>query len=207
MQKKTFTKTWRCYTPSLAKKDETVYYDWSNEQDGTRIMEVWTKEVTGHNYLEIRITRNSEDECDDEMEGQVSDGYFEDYPYCFKGRVMSKRYRPSALPGTAAKFKAQLIEDSKYMSDADKWIKIFHRYQWLVSALLSVNPNNADAINVLTIIGNDMGEAYKAAYGWGRKPGENDEIARKFNDMIESNYKALLTAFDLCIAAEERITA
>lgn len=64
--------------------DRSVRWDWSNEQDGVRIFEAINSDITGTNeYSIIRITRNTEEECYDELEGQISDGYFEN---CNVGR-------------------------------------------------------------------------------------------------------------------------
>ena len=58
--------------------DESVRWDWSDEIFGIRIFEAENSDKTGTNeYSIIKITRNTEEECDDEMEGQISDGYFE----------------------------------------------------------------------------------------------------------------------------------
>ena len=56
----------------------SVRWDWSNEYDGTRIFEAVNSDITKTNeYSMIRITRDKESQCEDEMSGQVSDGYFE----------------------------------------------------------------------------------------------------------------------------------
>lgn len=57
---------------------ESVHWDWSNERDGVRIFEAENQDKTGTNdYSLIKITRNTEEECDEELEGQITDGYFE----------------------------------------------------------------------------------------------------------------------------------
>lgn len=51
--------------------------DWSSGND-IRKIEVLNSDVTGTNlYSIVKITRNTIDECIDEIEGQISDGIFE----------------------------------------------------------------------------------------------------------------------------------
>lgn len=66
--------------------DESVKWDWSDERDGVRIFEADNSDKTGTNdYSLIRITRNTAKECYDELDGQLSDGYFEN---CNVGKVV-----------------------------------------------------------------------------------------------------------------------
>lgn len=52
--------------------------DFSNERDGIRIIEVENSDKTGTNeYTIVRITRETADLCAEELEGQISDGIFE----------------------------------------------------------------------------------------------------------------------------------
>ena len=56
-------------------------YDWS-EGDDIRIVELLNSDKTGTNeYTIIRITRNTAEECERELEGQLSDGLFENSRY------------------------------------------------------------------------------------------------------------------------------
>ena len=76
------TRTWKVYGAEGHRQRESfgrsVKYDWSNKTDGVRIFEAENFDKTGtHDYSLIRITRNTWEECDEEMEGQISDGYFE----------------------------------------------------------------------------------------------------------------------------------
>ncbi|RHT00665.1 hypothetical protein DW903_13720 [Ruminococcus sp. AM42-10AC] len=53
-------------------------YDFSNEQNGTRIIEVDNFDKTGtHDYSIVRITRDTAKLCAAELNGQISDGIFE----------------------------------------------------------------------------------------------------------------------------------
>lgn len=58
---------------------ESVKYDWS-EGENVRIVELINSDITGTNdYTIIKITRNTEKEVMSELNGQVSDGLFENY--------------------------------------------------------------------------------------------------------------------------------
>ena len=53
-------------------------YDFSDQKVGTRVIEVINSDRTGTNeYSIIRITRNTPEECEEELNGQLSDGVFE----------------------------------------------------------------------------------------------------------------------------------
>lgn len=76
------TKTWKIYGKDGHRQrmsfGESVNDDWSNDAVGIRRFEAINADMTGTNeYTIIKITRNTAQECDDELEGQISDGYFE----------------------------------------------------------------------------------------------------------------------------------
>lgn len=76
------TRTWKVYGRDGHRQSESfgpsVYWDWSCKSDGVRIFEADNYDKTGtHDYTIVRITRNTWKECGEEMEGQISDGYFE----------------------------------------------------------------------------------------------------------------------------------
>ena len=85
------TITWKVY--GLKNQDqkesynESEYYDFSDDTDGTRILEVENFDKTGtHEYVIVRITRDSECQCFGELDGQITDGIFEKkmkYDYFF----------------------------------------------------------------------------------------------------------------------------
>ena len=57
---------------------KSFVWDFSTEEN-PRIIEVENSDKTGTNeYCVVRITRNTEDECRRELDGQISDGLFED---------------------------------------------------------------------------------------------------------------------------------
>lgn len=63
-------------------------YDFSMPGD-VRVIEVFNSDITGTNeYSVVHITRNTKEECEDEMSGQISDGIFEN---CVVGDVMEVR--------------------------------------------------------------------------------------------------------------------
>lgn len=79
-----YSMTWRVYGAYGHRQGESFNksytYDFSNEEDGTRIIKVKNYDKTGtHDYSEVTIIRNSRWECIDEFEGQISDGIFENY--------------------------------------------------------------------------------------------------------------------------------
>ena len=89
-----YTKAWKVLTPSISKKEPSVYWNWSNDQDGVRIFEVFCADLTGHpSYIIVRITRNTEEECNEEWAGQITDGYFENY----RGDIRGKEVDPAKI--------------------------------------------------------------------------------------------------------------
>ena len=78
------TRTWKVYGRSGHRQGESfepsVRYDFSDDHDGVRIIEVLNSDKTGTNdYAIISITRNTSAECAREFDGQISDGVFENY--------------------------------------------------------------------------------------------------------------------------------
>ena len=78
----TVTRTWKVYGSEGNRQRESfapsVVYDWSCEKEGTRIVEVINSDRTGtNNFCIVRITRNSAELCEEEFEGQLTDGIFE----------------------------------------------------------------------------------------------------------------------------------
>ena len=75
------TRTWRIYGAEGHRQRESFNksykYDFS-QGDEVRIIEVRNSDITGTNeYTEVSITRNTADECLEELNGQLSDGIFE----------------------------------------------------------------------------------------------------------------------------------
>lgn len=75
------TRTWKVYgIPGHRQRTsfgESVKCDWSVGDD-VRIVELINSDKTGTNdYTIIRITRNTPEECQKELDGQISDGFFE----------------------------------------------------------------------------------------------------------------------------------
>ena len=86
---KPVTMSWKVYGADGHRQGESflpsVKYDWSDERLGTRILEVENSDKTGTNdYTIVRITRDTELECEEELEGQITDGLFEE---CAVGKV------------------------------------------------------------------------------------------------------------------------
>ena len=76
------TRSWKVYGPDGHRQRESfhksVRYDFSNDKDGVRIIRVDNADKTGTNeYSVITITRNDANLCEEELNGQLSDGVFE----------------------------------------------------------------------------------------------------------------------------------
>ena len=77
-----FNKTWKVYGAEGHRQRESFFesytHDFSDDKVGTRIITVENSDVTGTDmYSLISIIRNTEAECDEELDGQISDGIFE----------------------------------------------------------------------------------------------------------------------------------
>lgn len=75
------TRTWKIYGKDGHRQkesfNESQKYDFT-EGNNIRIIEIENSDKTGTNeYTIMKITRNTAEECEKEMLGQVSDGIFE----------------------------------------------------------------------------------------------------------------------------------
>lgn len=75
------TRTWKIYGVEGHRQresfNESYKYDFSKGND-VRIIEVENSDKTGTNdYSLVKITRNTAEECQKELDGQISDGIFE----------------------------------------------------------------------------------------------------------------------------------
>jgi hypothetical protein len=80
------TRTWRVYGAEGHRQGESFsasfVYDFSNQwgRKGVCIIEVENADKTGTNdYAIVRITRETSEECEAELMGQITDGIFENY--------------------------------------------------------------------------------------------------------------------------------
>ena len=75
------TRSWKVYGSDGHRQRESFFesYKWDFSSEGkARIIEVENSDKTGTNdYSIIRITRNSAEECEAELWGQITDGVFE----------------------------------------------------------------------------------------------------------------------------------
>ncbi len=76
------TRAWKVYgTPGHRQREsfeKSYKWDFSDKVDGVRILDVENSDKTGTNdYTLVRITRNTAQECEDELWGQITDGIFE----------------------------------------------------------------------------------------------------------------------------------
>lgn len=80
--KNRITRKWRVYGADGHRQRETFRpsfrYDFSNAKSGVRIIEGRAFDKTGtHDYLEVIITRPTAELCEEELQGQITDGIFE----------------------------------------------------------------------------------------------------------------------------------
>lgn len=75
------TRTWKVYGLEGHRQRESFSKSYVNDftrGENIRIIEVENSDKTGTNeYSIVRITRNSAQECEDELDSQISDGIFE----------------------------------------------------------------------------------------------------------------------------------
>lgn len=83
------TKTWKVYGAyghrQKASFGPSATYDWGSPGN-IRKVALKNADVTGTNdYTIIQITRNTAEDCERELDGQISDGFFEN---CTVGKVI-----------------------------------------------------------------------------------------------------------------------
>ena len=75
------TRAWKVYGQAGHRQRESFFESYVNdftEDNDIRIIEVMNSDKTGTNdYSIVKITRNTAEECERELEGQISDGIFE----------------------------------------------------------------------------------------------------------------------------------
>ena len=76
------TRVWKVYGADGHRQRESFNssykYDFSNEKEGIRIIEVLNSDKTNTNeYSIVKITRDYADQCESELYAQVTDGIFE----------------------------------------------------------------------------------------------------------------------------------
>lgn len=75
------TRSWKVYGLDGHKQRHSFFesYKWDfSEDNDVRIIEVLNSDKTGTNdYSLVKITRNTAEECEKELNGQISDGIFE----------------------------------------------------------------------------------------------------------------------------------
>ena len=117
------TRTWRVYGADGHRQresfNESYRYDFSNEYEGVRIIEVRNSDKTGTNdYSEVIITRNTASECSEEFWGQVSDGIFENSRV---GQIVEIIPERKFHGLKAACSKAKTVYDG-----GDKWVDVYY---------------------------------------------------------------------------------
>lgn len=81
---KTYTRTWRLEINKNAHEIGEVCYDWSYYYK-TRILSI---KPCGTHEVIVRITRDTEKECKEELNGQISDGFFENMKVSIKEEIV-----------------------------------------------------------------------------------------------------------------------
>lgn len=72
------TRTWKVYGQEGHRQRESFCLSRKYEDEDGSSIEVENSDITGTNeYSIVRITKNTADECLDELYGQISDGIFE----------------------------------------------------------------------------------------------------------------------------------
>lgn len=84
------TRSWKVYGVYGHRQRESFApsrkYDWSCAEYGTRIVEIINSDQTGTNeYTIVKVTRDTAELCEKEIDGQISDGIFEN---CRTGDVV-----------------------------------------------------------------------------------------------------------------------
>ena len=77
------TRTWKVYG-NIGHRQRVSFrpsfrWNFSTEADGARVIECENSDKTGTNdFCVIRITRDTSEQCEHELSGQITDGIFED---------------------------------------------------------------------------------------------------------------------------------
>lgn len=72
----------KCYRVTRHKEKESHFFNWSNEHTPIRKFAILGSDVTGFATVTYALVeRESDEACDAEMSGQLSDGWFEDSSY------------------------------------------------------------------------------------------------------------------------------
>ena len=76
------TRSWKVYGAAGHRQKisfgESIHWDFSNNENGIRIIDVDCEDRTKTNeYVIVHITRKNSEDCEKEFWGQVSDGLFE----------------------------------------------------------------------------------------------------------------------------------
>lgn len=121
----TVKKTYRVYGKNG--KDQEVAYAKSvtifgTSKDNVRKLEIRNADLTGtHEYSEVEITCSTDGDCGEELDHQISDGFFENDPV---GEIKEVRYKdPYKAEQLWNMLKAEIDapEDQKYGAHLQHW--------------------------------------------------------------------------------------
>ena len=102
---------------------ESIRYDWSEGTD-TRIVEVKRADQTESNdYVIVTITRNTAEECEAELNGQISDGLFENEKVENIEEITEKKTERFEIIGSGEVIEG-ILEGSDEMFESDYFYQI-----------------------------------------------------------------------------------
>ena len=129
------TRTWRVYGADGHRQRqsffESVKWDWSNEREGTRIFEASNYDRTRtHDYSLIRITRDTYEERERELWGQISDGYFENSRTGKVIEVPERKYMNKYLITYSRDGEKEMKAIRRAYSPCEAIEKLTDQYKW-----------------------------------------------------------------------------
>ncbi len=195
------TKAWKLYVPKISRNNPSAYYDWSDDREGTRIMEVLCADLIGHaSYILLRITRDTEEDVEEEFKGQLVDGYFEHY----RGDIRGLEVNPKRLRISSSLASMYLENIHEYLVSEDNAKDALDSEESYVSAerlavIMSLRAEKSgnpiivrERLKDLIFAHNAMHDAWRVCYGY---RSENTEITRaKLKDAVRAYNAAVLIA-------------
>ncbi len=163
------------------------------------MFEAWCKDTTGHNFITLRITRNTEEEVYEELSGQITDGYFENY---YGGIVryteMSDKYRISVKNDIFPKLLQNFDEEFAKCSPEYAYT-ICDDFRATVLALLCNLDKDPSAIKKrLENAHSAVNNLYHMLYGWEKKPDPTNQDREDYKRAIAEYRSELKNALVYC---------
>lgn len=127
MLQESYIKSWKVYgTPGHRQREsfgESDWFEWSEfnakeDEYDIRRVNVLRADITGTNdYVIVQITRNTREECVDEMNGQLSDGLFENSRYGVVEEISEKGVREIIMNYLKQTIREENPADDEYEID------------------------------------------------------------------------------------------